>query len=128
MAKYEFYCKVCDHYLEKEGKMSKPPQRMKCPICKKQANRSINAPNFKIAGKAIKWDKSDAHRMYNEMIDDSKQRLRNQPSPYSRWDFDPKFAEANGARKLSDRELSKKIEVAKEQTKRVLEVKKRAKL
>ena len=128
MALYEFYCKLCDHYLEKEGQMSKPPKRMKCPVCKKQAHRAINSPNFKIAGKVTKWDKSDAKRMYNEMIDDSKQRLKTQPSPYSRWDFDPKFAEVNGARKLSDKELSKKIEVATEQTKRTLEVKKRAKV
>lgn len=128
MILYQFYCKKCDLHFECEGRITNPPKRKKCVNCEKQAPRAIVALNFKMAGKVAKGGKSNVRNMYNEMIEDSKERLRKPPNPYSDWQFDPKFAEVNGATKLSDKEISKKNEIAIAQTKKVLEVKKRAKL
>lgn len=128
MALYEFECDKCEICFDADGSMQKPPKRRKCPFCGKYAPRLISFPTFRVVGRAPKWDKSDAKRMYNEMIDDSKERLKKTPSPYSNYEFNPKAAEKYGARKLSDKELSAKIDTSIKQTKRVLEVKKRAKI
>jgi putative FmdB family regulatory protein len=127
MALYEFECDKCEVCFDSDGSMHKPPRRRKCPFCGKFCPRLISFPTFKVVGKVPKWDKSDAKRMYNEMIDDSKQRLKTTPSPYSNFEFNPKDAEKVGARRLSDIEVSKKIETCTRQTKQALEVKKRVK-
>jgi len=46
MAIYEFMCKECKLYFEKERPMNKAPSSSKCPKCKKQAKRYYGDMNF----------------------------------------------------------------------------------
>lgn len=128
MALYDFECKKCEVIFEADGEMSKPPKRRKCPLCKKQAPRLISCPSFRISGKVAKMGKCDVTRMYNEMIADSKARLNSKKRVYKDYQFNPAAAEQYGARKLSDKEVSQKIDTSIKLTKETLESGKRRKL
>jgi putative FmdB family regulatory protein len=111
---YSFTCSVCDISFDRDGKMSNPPKRKKCPSCGKQAPRAFCAPNFKVSGSKVKTTKSDVKRLYNEMIDDSKQRLKTQKSPYARYSFDPNNKKAVDGYKV--RKATEKEQKAREAT------------
>ena len=113
---YQFDCKNCKGWFEEEGNIKNPPKRKKCPKCKKQAKRAILFPGMKIPGQPIKWAKSDYNKIMNEFIDDTKSRIENPVNPYATYDYNGSDAQKIGARRLSDEEVAKKIEICRQQT------------
>ncbi len=115
MPSYDYSCKHCkeDFFTVVSFDIR---DKVKCFKCNKKAKRLICAPKYHEKNKKYKFSKSDVKRMYNEIIDDSKMRLNDTKSPYAKYDFDPKHADLYGARKLSDEEVSKKIDASKKMT------------
>ena len=53
-------------------------------------------------------------RFYNEAIQDSKDNLKDQKSPYRRMEMTVEGAEAMGGRRLTEREVAEKAQRAKQ--------------
>lgn len=121
MPSYDYHCKQCkEDFFTVVSFNDKDKQR--CPKCDKRAQRLVSAPRYHEKNKKYKFNKSDVKRMYNEMIEDSKERAKDTKSPYTRYNFNPAEADKYGARKLSDEEVAKKVEVSKKMTSEANEI------
>lgn len=122
---YDFKCDKCDIIWEKEyARIPKSAKKMKCPQCNKWAQRYYSAnscPTVKIAGTKHKVGQSDLNRVYNEMIDDSKERLKLQNqhknTPYKSYVPDyKKMVEEGTLKPCSEKRVKQKMETAKHLT------------
>ena len=117
---YEFICHECRLTWDKDGKISKPPKKSKCPKCKKLREKSIHAPAFHMKGLIHKAKEGDVKNFYNEAIKDSKEYLANQKSPYSKWVPNPDVLLKTGQiRRVTDREADNIERGAKDLAQRI---------
>jgi putative FmdB family regulatory protein len=130
MTLYEFKCEKCKTLWEKEAPMLKAPKRAKCPKCKKQRERYYSSsPNLHFKGMDFHTNrrkaqvfhkkgasKDDALKYYNDSIRATRKRLEDTTSPYSRMDFTHETAKKFGAKRVSDVETKRKVELAKKLT------------
>lgn len=110
---YEYKCEKCKIIWEdyRDTIPKRIPQKKKCRKCGRMAIKELSMGTFHIKGTIHKWAKSDVTRMYNEMIDDSKERLKTQKSPYATYSMNADKAIASGeVKRLSDKEASAKAE------------------
>lgn len=142
MPLFEYGCSSCEVFWEKSAKIGKAPKKTKCPQCGKKCERyfgnanitisfkdngNLNASNKALDFHSVRsryykhldkgFDKDSANRFLNNEIKYYKEAHtidRNHYKPVNiNWD---KLAKDKGARKLSDRETSAKIELAKKLT------------
>jgi len=107
MPQYEFDCHDCELSFEREGKMSNPPKRKKCPKCGKFCKR-VFSPTF-VHFKGRGWDtteqrienfqrdgyqKENAERFYKDAIEGSKKRMKSGGEHYKRMGIAPEAYEA----------------------------------
>jgi hypothetical protein len=119
MSRYEWACKECNLYWEKEYRMGKAPNRTKCPKCEKLSHRywlnSIPAVHFNVKGfpdRDRKLAKTGGHvagdsdEMAKSLINDCDRAMQHGNAMYQRVNFNPEgWNEA--ANKLSGKEKDK---------------------
>jgi putative FmdB family regulatory protein len=139
---FEYDCPACKIFWEKEAKVGKAPKKTKCPQCgnkceRYHGNANINVSfkdngNLNAGNKALDFhsvrsryykhiekgfDKDSANRFLNNAVRDTKEALSTDAGWYKpvqvNWD---KVAKDKGARRLTDKEVSNKIESAKKLT------------
>lgn len=142
MPKYEWICRECNAYWDREYSIGKAPSRTKCPECKKLSNRYYQNQNVAISFKddgcgnknsgagdfhTVKqryrkfardgYDKDSANKFLHRHIEESKSRQDDEAYRYKPVYLRPdKLVESGRARKLNDRETAQKIESARKLT------------
>ena len=114
MTTYEWVCHDCKLVWTRQYQMGKAPKKTKCPECSKRCERNYESFNFTVKGTIHKTGKDDVMRFYNEAIQDSKDNLKDQKSPYRRMEMTVEGAEAMGGRRLTEREVAEKAQRAKQ--------------
>jgi hypothetical protein len=142
MTLYEWICRDCDIFWERDCQMGKAPTRTKCPKCKKLSGRYYENANVNVSFKddgnwnkgngamdfhTVKrryqkvaekgFDKDAANRFLKKSIEVSKASMTDESYRYKpvnlKWD---QFAKENNAKKLSSSQVEKKIQSAKKLT------------
>lgn len=142
MPKFEWICRDCDIFWDRECAVGKAPARTKCPECGKlcdkfwqnqnvgvsfgddgAGNRGNNAMDFHTVRQRYKrhaekgFDKDSANRFLNKSIRETKERMADESGRYRRYDINwEKMAQDGKARKLSDKETLEKRETNKKLT------------
>lgn len=145
MTLYEWICRECDIFWERDCQMGKAPNRTKCPKCKKLSGRYYENANvavsFKDDGhgngglgvggandfhtvrrryqKVAKngFDKDSANRFLRTSIESSKKAMSDESYRYKPVYINYEKLAADGkARKLSSIEANKKVETARRLT------------
>ena len=116
---YEWICRECVIYWDREYRMGKAPSRTRCPKCKKLSGRywqnNLPAVHFNVYGfpdRDRKLAKTGGHvsgdsdEMAKSLIQDSKNAMQHGNAMYQRVNFNPEgWNEA--ASKLSGEERTK---------------------
>lgn len=123
---YDFKCDKCDIIWEKDYPSipKKPNKKIKCLQCKGWAYRyfsTVGMPAVKIPGTNHKVSRADVNNIYNEALEDSRQRLSKdyqmKNSPYKSYKPNiPQMVKDGIAKPCSPERLSKKFETAKKMT------------
>jgi len=142
MAIFEWICRECKIYWDKNYRIGKAPNRTKCPECTKLCDRywqnSIPAVHFNVKGfpdRDRKLAKTGGHvagdsdEMAKSLIQDSKNAMQNGNAMYQRVTFNPKGWNTAAARlsgeerekagyfkPISDRRKQEKQRISKKQT------------
>ena len=133
MANFNWICRECSIYWDRDYAIGKAPERTKCPKCKKLSHRYYLKENIGVSFCDDKdfhtvrrryqkhaqkgFDKDSANRWYRNNIQASKDAMDEGHAHYEPMIFRPdKMAEKGRARKLNDKEVSEKIETAKNLT------------
>ena len=145
MTLYEWICRECDIFWDRDCQMGKAPNRTKCPKCKKLSGRYYENANvavsFKDDGhgngglgvggandfytvrkryqKVVEngLDKNSADRFLRQSIDASKKAMTDESYRYKAVHIDyAKMAKDGKAKKLSSTEIANKVENAKKLT------------
>tara|TARA_Y100000310_G_C20687613_1_gene820111 strand:- start:3559 stop:4053 length:495 start_codon:yes stop_codon:yes gene_type:complete len=117
--KFEWVCRECEIYWDREYRIAQAPSRTKCPKCRKLSNRywqnSIPAVHFNSKGfpdRDRKLAKTGGHvagdsdEVCKELIKDSAKSIQHGNAMYQRVEFNPEgWNEA--ASKLSGEERDK---------------------
>lgn len=143
MATYEWVCRECKIYWDREYRVGKAPSKTRCPECRKLSERywqnqgvgisfkDDGTGNQKNPGvqdfhtvrrryqKFFKegYDRDSANRFLHKQIDASKSAMDDESFRYRSatvdWD---KFAEVRGLKKVSDKEAKNKLERSRKLT------------
>ena len=143
MAMYEWICRDCNIWWDREYDLGKAPKRTKCPKCGKLSSRYWQQQNvgvsFKDDGNCNKdnpgvndfqtvkrryqkvaeqgFDKDSANRFLHNQIDASKKAQNDESFRYKAAKMDwHKYAESRGLKKVGDAEAKQKQENAKKLT------------
>ena len=133
MAKFEWICKDCDIYWEREYDVGKAPNRTRCPECGKLCNRYWQNQNvglkfgddkdFHTVRQRYKkhaekgFDKTAGDRWLNNQIKHTKDAMNNESFRYKSANIDwDKFAKSRGLKKSGEAATRNKIESAKRLT------------
>ena len=143
MAMYEWTCRDCNIWWDRDLKLGTAPKRTKCPECGKLCSRYYQQQNvavsFKDDGNCNKdnpgvndfhtvkrryqkvaengWDKDSANRWLNRSIKKTKDHMNDEAFRYKSANIDwDKFAESRGLKKVSDKEAAQKQENSKRLT------------
>ena len=143
MAKFEWICKECSIYWDREYGVGKAPNKTKCPKCRKLshrywANQNVNisfcddgagnrnnkgANDFHTIKRRYQkhaeegFDQTSADKFLRNAATGAQERMDSEAGKYKsmniKWD---KVAKDKGLRKLSDKETAQKVERAKKLT------------
>ena len=142
MVKYEWICRGCSIYWDREYGVGSAPTRTRCPKCRKLSerywknqnvnisfkddgagNKNNNAMDFHTVRRRYQkhaeegFDRDSGNRFLRRSIEKTKERIDSEEGKYKsfniKWD---KLAEDRGAKKLSDTEARQKQERAKKLT------------
>ena len=142
MTLYEWICRDCDIFWERDCQMGKAPTRTKCPKCKKLSGRYYENANVGVSfkddgqgngGKGASdfhtvrrryqkhaekgFDKDSANRFLRKSIDATKASMNDESYRYKpvelKWD---NIAKANNLKRVSSSQVEKKIQIAKKLT------------
>jgi hypothetical protein len=133
MPKYEWICRICDIYWERECPLGKAPDRTRCPECKKLSNRYWQKQNVGVAfgldadfhtvrSRANKiaekgFDKTAADKFLHNQIRHTKDAMDDESFRYKGANIDwDKFAESRNLKKVGEKEARNKVERAKKLT------------
>jgi len=142
MAIFEWICRDCNIFWDKDYPIGKAPSRKKCPKCKKlcgryyenanvgvsfkddgQGNGGRGASDFHTVRRRYQkhneqgFDKDSANRFLKKSIEASKRAMNDETFRYKPMDINyEKFASEGKARKLSSSEIENKIKSAKKLT------------
>jgi len=144
MAIFEWICRDCDVFWDRECSVGKAPKRTKCPKCKKLCDKYWENANTAISFKddgcgnangtggamdfhTIKqryrkfakdgYDKDSAHRWYHRQMEASKASANDDTYRYKPVYLRPdRLVETGEARKLSPKEQSEKLRRARKLT------------
>jgi len=143
MATFEWVCKECLIYWDREYKAGKAPKKTRCPKCKKLCekywensnigisfgddgigNKGNGAMDFHTVKRRYQkhaekgYDKDSANRFLRQSIEKTKARMDNESFRYVsanvKWD---KLAKDRGLKKVSEKEAEQKVKNAKKLTK-----------
>lgn len=133
MPNYNWICRECSIYWDRECAIGKAPERTRCPKCKKLSHRYYEAMNIGVSFNDDKdfhtvrrryqkhaekgYDKDSANRFLRRQIEASKNSQDDESFRYKsanfRWD---KMAEDGVVKKLSDKKAIAKRERARKLT------------
>ena len=142
MTVYEWICRECDTYWDRDCPMGKAPNRTKCPICKKlcgrfyenanvsvsfkddgQGNRGSGANDFHTVRRRYQkhaekgFDKDSANRFLNKQIEITKRAMNDESYRYKSVDIKWDELEKDGKiKRSSSGHIAKKVENAKKLT------------
>ena len=133
MAIYEWICRECDIFWERDCALGKAPSRTRCPKCNKLSDRFYDNQNVGVAfgldadfhtvrSRAKKiaekgYDKTAADRWLNNQIEHTKNAMNDESFRYKSANIDwDKLANARGLRKVGETEAKNKMERAKKLT------------
>ena len=142
MASYEWICRDCSIWWDRELPLGTAPKRTKCPKCGKlcsryyqqqnvgisfkddgNCNKNSNANDFHTVRRRYQkvaeegYDKDSANRFLRRSIEKSKEAAADESFRYKGAHIDyHKMAEAKGAKKLTDKEARKKMENSRKLT------------
>ena len=142
MTLYEWICRDCDIFWERDCQMGKAPNRTKCPKCKKlsgryyenanvgvsfkddgQGNGGKGASDFHTVRQGYKkimekgYDKDAANRFLRSNIEISKKAMLDESHRYKPVHINyEKFASEGKAKRLSSTQIAKKVETCKKLT------------
>ena len=142
MPRYEWICRECNAYWDRDCKIGKAPDRTRCPECKKLCNRYWQNANIGISFKddgcgnknstagdfhTVKqryrkfnkegYDQDSANTFLHRSIRQSKERQNDENARYKPVYLRPdRLVETGEARRLSDKETSNKLERARKLT------------
>jgi len=142
MPTYEWICKECNLYWDREYDIAKAPNKTRCPECKKLSHRYWQNQNVSISFKddgcgnknstagdfhTVKqryrkhnkegFDQKSANTFLHRSISETRERMEDDGGRYKPVYLRPDRLVATGeARKLSDREVAEKIEKARKLT------------
>jgi len=133
MPNYNWICRECSIYWDRECAIGKAPERTRCPKCKKLSHRYYEAMNIGVSFNDDKdfhtvrrryqkhtekgYDKDSANRFLRRQIEASKNTQDDESFRYKsanfKWD---KMAEDGVVKKLSDKKAIAKRERARKLT------------
>ena len=144
MAMYEWICRDCSIWWDREYDLGKAPKRTKCPKCGTLSNRYWQQQNVGVSfkddgagnnngtGGAMDfhtvrrryqkfqeegYDQQSADRFLKNQIKQSEESMNNEEFRYKAATIDyDKYAEAKGLKKVSDTEARKKMESSRKLT------------
>ena len=142
MANFNWICRECAIYWDRDCAIGKAPDRTKCPKCKKLSNRFYQKENIGISfnddgcgnkGSGANdfhtvrrryqkhaekgYDKDSANRFLRKSIEDTRGRMDNSSFRYKSANLNyEKMAEDGIVKKLNDKESKEKLERAKKLT------------
>ena len=142
MPNYEWICKECNAYWDRDCSIGKAPDRTRCPNCNKLSERYWQNSNVGISFKddgcgnknstagdfhTVKqryrkfekegFDQDSANTFLHRSIRESKERLDDESMRYKPVYLRPdKLVESGRAKKLNDKEVSRKINSARKLT------------
>lgn len=142
MTVYEWICRDCDTYWDRDCPMGKAPNRTKCPICKKLCGRYYENANVGVSFKddgignhsggandfhTVRrryqkhaqngYDKDSANRFLRRSIETTKKSMTDESYRYKPVDINyEKMAQDGLAKKLSETQVRNKVESAKKLT------------
>ena len=133
MATYEWICRECNIWWDRELPMATAPSRTKCPKCKKLSSRywqnqgvavkfgddmdfhTVRARHKKVAEQG--YDKTAGDRFLRTSIEGTKRAMNDETQRYSQMDIDwHKMAESRGLEKVGEREARNKMERSRKLT------------
>lgn len=144
MAIYEWVCRECNIWWDRECDPGKAPNRTKCPKCKKLSNRYWQQQNVSISfnddGNCNKtnpgvndfhtvkrryqkvvekgWDKDSANKWLHKSIEKTKKYTDEEAYRYKSAEIDwHKLADSRGLKKVGEKEAQKKQERSRKLTK-----------
>jgi len=139
---YEWICRECSIYWDRELALGKAPDRTRCPKCNKLSsrywqqqgvavsfkddgtgNKGSNAGDFHTVKRRYQkhaemgWDEKSSKTWLRKAARETKERTDSTEGKYKamniKWD---KLAKDQGRKKLSDKETAQKVERAKKLT------------
>jgi rubrerythrin len=145
MAFYEWVCRECDIFWDRDCQMGKAPNRTKCPKCKKLSGRYYENANVSVSFKDDGYgngglgvggandfhtvrrryqkvaengfDKDSANRFLRKSIEQSKLAAADESFRYKPMHLKyDKLAQDRGVKKVSASEVERKIQNAKKLT------------
>jgi hypothetical protein len=133
MAIYEWICRECDIFWERDCALGKAPSRTRCPKCSKLSDRFYDNQNVGVAFGNDKdfqtvrarykrhaekgFDKTAGDRWLNNQIEHTKNAMNDESFRYKSANIDwDKFAKSRGLRKVGETEAKNKMERAKKLT------------
>ncbi len=133
MGTFEWICRDCDIYWDREYDMGKAPTRTRCPKCNKLSNRYWQNQNVSVKFGDDKdfhtvrqrykkhaekgFDKTAGDRFLKNQIQHTKDAMNDESFRYKAANIDwDKFAKSRNLQKVGDAEAHKKVERAKKLT------------
>lgn len=130
MAIFEWVCKDCNVFWDRDCPIGKAPKRTKCPQCKKLCDKFWENSNigvsfgddkdFQMVRSRYKkhaekgFDKDSANRFLHRSIEETKARINDGEFRYKKAEINyEKLAQDGKAKRLNARERSDKIERTK---------------
>jgi len=119
---YEWACRECKLYWERECRLGKAPDRTRCPECNKLSGRKWDvAPpvHFK-GGRGAGWHTKGGGELDGSsdvlnkaMQEGTKKRIEKGYEAYKVYSPSEGYIKATGARRMSDEEVVKKLDASK---------------
>jgi hypothetical protein len=133
MAIFNWVCRECSIYWDRECDLGKAPDRTRCPKCKKLSHRYYEAMNIGVSFNDDKdfhtvrrryqkhaekgYDKDSANRFLKRQIEASRNAQDDESFRYKSANINyEKLAQDGLAKKLNDKESSAKMERARKLT------------
>ena len=133
MATFEWICKDCNIYWERQYGVGTAPRRTKCPSCRTLSNRYWQNQNVAVSfcddkdfhtvrarykkHAQMGFDKDSANTFLHRSIKKSKDNLNDESFRYRGTNIDyEKFADSRNLRRVGEREAKQKLKNAEELT------------
>ena len=121
MARYDYACHKCEIIVEKDYDFAKNPDYIKCPQCKKKIEQHYAGRDIPVHFKGAGWTGKNKKTGFNKTggSDEINQKLQQETkdSMTGGWKqyakYTPPEKLLKKAKKLSDQDVSKKLDAAK---------------